>query len=377
MTKPSRKNHFDTDIATTALSISSNIIKDDDHDDKNIETSTIISSCNPVVVTTTTATTAYYSNLVSRFDRWLTFYTNFVSKAGNQDKLLKLLQWSLYMASVSVLELNRKKSADRHNQNNNTVSPISSGLRKLYLEISMARYVIRLLGFPTALEAFRNNSWTIQPSNDDHAIKDTKLNYYYWIGKILAGSMVLYYPTEMLAYVHWMAPQVFPPSLSSPRTGNRWSYISCRFWVLYIIAELLQSIMQRNEISQKLLKEKMEWNHHNNDCRRTTGISIKSFDKIVVVSETSSHDDNSNGEVDSQKNQYDEQQHHDTIIASLTSSYQSNQLQIYRNLLFLLPCINWSLPNWDVQPWLTEKTVNTLMWLESIVCIHQAILNQK
>jgi hypothetical protein len=36
-----------------------------------------------------------------------------------------------------------------------------------------------------------------------------------------------------------------------------------------------------------------------------------------------------------------------------------------------LPCINWSLPNWDIDPMLPENVVNGLMWLESIVCLYQ------
>jgi hypothetical protein len=49
------------------------------------------------------------------------------------------------------------------------------------------------------------------------------------------------------------------------------------------------------------------------------------------------------------------------------------QLQLVRDLLFTLPAIHWSLPHWDTDPWLPEPIVNTLMWLESVVCMVQSI----
>lgn len=122
----------------------------------------------------------------NRIDQWLIFYSKFVSTASNQDKVLKLLQWTLFVASVCVSKL--QKSNNEHENNGVKRRNIASGLSKLYGEISMARYVIRLLGFPTALEAWRTDSWTLDQSRPT----------YRWIGKILAGSMMLYYPTELL-----------------------------------------------------------------------------------------------------------------------------------------------------------------------------------
>lgn len=376
MQSTTNNNSIGVDDANDVLSRS----KEDDK--RDVDKAETIIACHLAAVDNSKT-----NMMISRFDRWLTFYTNFVSKAGNQDKLLKLLQWSLYIASISVLEINHRNRGSNTNKTNHTgssstVNHVSLGLRKLYSEISMARYVIRLLGFPTALEAFRNNSWTIQSNHDNdesNISNNSNKMYYYWIGKVLAGSMVLYYPTELLAYVHWIAPQLFPPSLSSsPRTGNRWSYISCRFWVLYIVAELVQCMMQRKELYQKLFLNNENRKHcqnNNNNNNLSLLSSSSDDDKIVVVSTTgSSHDDPSiNDDNNSFKNNNEESDEHDSLL----SSYRNNQLQIYRNLLFILPCINWSLPNWDIEPWLNEKTNNLLMWFESIVCIHQAIMNQK
>jgi hypothetical protein len=50
---------------------------------------------------------------------------------------------------------------------------------------------------------------------------------------------------------------------------------------------------------------------------------------------------------------------------------RSERLEIIRNLLCTLPTIHWSLPKWDTDPWLTSDLLNTLVWLESVVCLHQ------
>ena len=63
----------------------------------------------------------------------------------------------------------------------------------------------------------------------------------------------------------------------------------------------------------------------------------------------------------------------DTELVAGTQQQQNLRLQILRDLLFTLPAIHWSLPNWDTNPWLSEPIVNTLMWLESVVCMYQGV----
>jgi Peroxisomal biogenesis factor 11 (PEX11) len=247
------------------------------------------------------------------FQQWLPFYVKFCSSAGNQDKLLKVLQWSLWLLAntATTARTSGKKS------------PNQRWMEFLSYEVSWARYVSRLLGFPMALEAAVNDSWTLD--------KSSKL--YRAIGKILSYSMVAYHPLEALAYVQWRKP---PPTNNDTTTPvkskwhqpERWSYLSCRFWLAYVAAELVQCILQwRTLREQKRLLEQS-----NNKTEES--------------------------------------------LAQLNAQLSNTQLQTVRDALFLLPCLTWSLKNWDTKPLLKPHTVTTLMWAESIVCLYQAIRNQ-
>lgn len=210
-------------------------------------------------------------NLLVRILRW---YVRFSASAANQDKLLKLLQWSL------------------------TLLKGQAWPQKVALEISFARYVTRLLGWPSAVEAAVNDSWCVATNNEI---------WHKWVGRILAHSMVLYYPAEHLAYALWMKPNT--ANQNDKRilswTAEKWSYVSCRFWLAYIVAEMAQSMF--------LLKE--------------------------------------------------------------TPPCTNSKLQLTRNALFLLPCINWARSDWDSKPWLKTETVNRIMWAEAIVSMYQAWRN--
>lgn len=219
------------------------------------------------VPTTKTMTESKQKNLLIRILRW---YVRFAASAANQDKLLKLLQWSL------------------------TLLKGKTWPQKVALEISFARYVTRLAGWPSAVEAAVNDSWGI--SNDEF--------WHKWIGRILAYSMVLYYPAEHMAYALWMKPKTADEKRLFSWTAEKWSYVSCRFWLAYILAEMGQSVLQ--------LKEKPSVN---------------------------------------------------------------SKLQLTRNALFLLPCINWARSDWDTKPWMKTATVNRIMWAEAIVSMYQAWLN--
>jgi DMSO/TMAO reductase YedYZ heme-binding membrane subunit len=50
-----------------------------------------------------------------------------------------------------------------------------------------------------------------------------------------------------------------------------------------------------------------------------------------------------------------------------------NKLHILRNIFYILPCVHWSLPNWERKPWLKEGVLNGLLLAESITCIYQSI----
>ena len=266
--------------------------------------------------------------------RWLTFYVKFAGSAGNQDKLLKILQWSLWLMAHT------GGASSRTSHNVNTISK-QQWMSRISDQLSWARYATRLLGFPVAVEAALTDSWTLDKSSP----------VYRTIGKILAYSMVGYHPTEMVAYLQWQKPAP-PPASSSAGFDNQaesavstkrwwhappatWSYISCRFWLVYIGAELTQCILQWREL-------------------RAQKVALEEAKK-----QDSSGDNTSS-----------------SSIPDLNTQLANVQLQTVRNALFLLPCIHWCLPKWDTQPWLRPYTVNALMWGEAVVSLYQAIQNQ-
>lgn len=236
--------------------------------------------------------------VTSLLERLLKRYCSYMSSPLHQDRGLKFLQWTLWLFSKLV----RNPSRSKH-------------LRKLYLDVSFARYVTRLLGFPVALEAALTGSWTPSSERFGSAMK--------WVGRALSWSMAGYYPAEHVAYVQWMLPSAFPPER---RTAERWSYISCRFWLLYVVAEATQCALQWKELAS-----------------------------APTANGKGGHDD------DDDDNKL--------AKADRAAALRKVKVLLTRDLLFLLPCISWSLPNWDTDPWLSETVINTLMWLESVVCL--------
>jgi hypothetical protein len=220
-------------------------------------------------------------------DRFLVHYNKFVSSSANQDKGLKFVQWTLWL--LSRLHPAKKQA-----------------LLKSSFDVSFARYILRFYGMPSALEAIRNSSW-----------EDSKSHLGSTTGKLMAWSMLAYYPLEHIAYVKWTSPELLPNSLNA----NRFSAYSCRFWLMYLIAELIQGSMRL----RRLYQERKEIDD----------------DKL-------------------KKHQ---------IEASITSE----QIQMVRSALFTVPCLHWSLPKWDTEPWLSDGVCNGINWFESVVCLYQAI----
>lgn len=246
-----------------------------------------------------TATTAV-SKVSSRIHRLLQAYITYISKSLHHDRGIKLLQWTLWLTSRILLVRDQPES--------------SAAFRKLYNEFSMARYVSRILGLPAALEAAQSGSWSIQSSHTRYPKLHAAL------GQVMAWSMVGYYPTELLAYLRWTVPSKH----QKPRTAEWWSYWSCRFWLLYILAETCQCGL--------VYKER--------------------FAELQAKASGDGKDDK-------------------LAKAENQQALRYTKLQLLRNALFVLPCVQWSLPNWDTQPWLPENVVHGLMWLESVVCLFQ------
>jgi hypothetical protein len=226
------------------------------------------------------------------FDRFLVQYNTFVSSSANQDKGLKFVQWSLWL--LSRLHPGKKQA-----------------LLKCSFDVSFARYLLRFYGMPSALEAVRNSSW-----------EDSSSSLGRTSGKLMAWSMLVYYPLEHVAYLKWTSPELLPSSLNA----NRFSAYSCRFWLMYLVAELVQgSVRLRRLYHEQMLSED---SREESNCTRREQVQ---------------------------------------------ASIASEQIQILRSALFTLPCLHWSLPNWDRDPWLSDGVCNGINWVESVVSLYQAI----
>ena len=260
--------------------------------------------------------------LVASFDARLQKWARYLQSSTNQDRALKFLQWTLWLVSFILKKRQSSSSSSSSNGENSSISRHSQGLRKLSVDVGFGRYVCRLLGLVGAVEAVRTDSWA--------ASSDKNPKFMQWMGRILAWSMVGYYPAEHVAFAKWMAPEAYSRSKngSGDRSAERWSYLSCRFWLVYVLADLTQGLVQMKELQDKLIKAKSS-------------------------GQDGGDDDDKHGK-------------RQTQLALRQTKYQ-----LTRNALFLFPAIHWSLPNWDRHPWLPESVVNTLMWLESVVCLYQ------
>lgn len=214
-----------------------------------------------------------------RIGRILQAYVKFTSSAANQDKILKVFQYSLWLL------------ARFHSKS------YRSALEKLSDEICWTRYVNRFFGFPASVDGALSGSWA-----------SPKV-----LGKALAWTMIGYYPLEHLAYLKWRVPEICFPGRSDSSLATKASAWSCRFWLAYIVLDILRSTV--------VLPSSVE----------------KDDDKVPL------------------------------------EASQTERLQIVRNVLFFLPAVNWSLPKWDTDPLLSTGVCNTLMWLESVACLYQGL----
>ena len=193
----------------------------------------------------------------------LEFFVTFCNSSTNQDIVIKVLLWPLFLL----------------------------GLDKLAYQVSYARYVTRFLGLPAALDAALHNSWN---ATSENAFFDS---IYRWLGKVLAAAW-------------WM-------------DGNTWSYISCRCWFVYVLADLTQCLLQLVELSQNKFRNKSAY------------------------------------------------------LDVLDLSVLDRLHQMARNVAMLYPSMFWSMPHstTGVHPLLSSSaTVYALMWVEGLLHLHQSLL---
>lgn len=242
-------------------------------------------------------------------DRFLATYGTFSSRTFTADQGLKILQWSSWAISYAT-----------QSNNGNVLSP---NLRKFYGEMSMTRYVLRFYGFFQSLEGYRSGSWA--GGTWDNALIAKIAKY------VMAGSMLCYYPLEHVAYAGWKMPKLVRVD------ANKVSAMSCCFWSAFIVGDFWASCLKWKELKTKLVELRNELaEERKNDVKE---------------------------DIDKFPNKEN----------ALLKQMGHIKLQILRCLLFILPAINWSLPNWTTNPLLGELSVNGLMLAEAYTSVYQSL----
>ncbi|KAL3759525.1 hypothetical protein ACHAWU_000824 [Discostella pseudostelligera] len=293
---------------------------DDDDDDDISSNPSPNSSAAPPAAPTSTSTT------ISSLDQFLSTYCTFSARTFTTDQGLKVLQWSLWALSYMT----------KSNQRNKHLSP---SLRKLYLELSFTRYVLRFYGFLQSLEGYRSGSWAGGGAWKNPLIP--KIAKY-----VLAGSMLFYYPLEHVAYIGWQVPQLVPRV-----NANKFSAISCWFWTVYIVGDFWMNCLKWKELKMKMsdLGERM-----------LTGRTKRGADG----GDANDEKENTVAELQNE-------------VLTIRKSIRHIKLQLTRCLLFILPCINWSLPNWATDPLLDEGPLNGLMLAEAYTSVYQSLCSMR
>jgi hypothetical protein len=307
--------------------------------------------------TTTTTKACDDKRYSSTLKYFLSKYLQFIKIPHRQDSILKTVQYSLWLLSKfyrnTVIPGNTKRHHIPHR--------MSDALMKLSGEISWARYVLRFFGLPAAIDGVDIRSWALENNSKR-------------LGQVMSWTMIAYYPLEHLAYLCYKAPSVswLPycaittsnackndvDSISnndrynhfSSRLASKASAWSCRFWLTYLILDIYRCTLSLRELKQ---------NPHQ---------TSKSDD--LASSSASDKNENNNNNNNNKLTQINKQ---DSEVATVRTDVRTEHLQIVRNILFFLPAVNWSLPNWDTQPWLHNDLVNGLCWIESMVGLLQGV----
>mmetsp|Transcript_14725 Transcript_14725/g.17929 ORF Transcript_14725/g.17929 Transcript_14725/m.17929 type:complete len:320 (-) Transcript_14725:1127-2086(-) len=300
------------------LSSDEDNLSSDDHSDTIGSTKEEEEKVDKLKQTGKSSTKSQLALVVPSFiDKFLQSYSKFTSKSTNTERGIKLLQWSVWLIS-QITKNNPRFSKDT-----------SPSFRKFYNDLSMMRFVLRLYGFPLALDAvLKPGSWAGVPPNGSEW-KDRRIIK---LSNIMAWSMLIYHPLEHIAYANWTMPKLLPKV-----NGNKLCAWSCRFWLVFIVSDWVSSHLKNSELEgekQLLL------------CK----YSATDFDD-------------------------EEKQKVASDIQTIEKSMKINRLQILRNICFAPPCYNWSLDNWATDPVMSENAVNGFSLAEAIVCMYQTLLS--
>ena len=276
----------------------------------------------------------------SKLDNFLNTWVSFSAKTFTADQGLKVLQYSTWAVCY----------AARSRRGN-----LSPGLRKLYSELSMTRYVFRMYGFFQSLEGYRSGSWAGGTWDNPLISKIAKY--------LLAGSMIFYYPLDHLAYAGWQMPKLVRVN------SNKVSQISCLFWSIYTISDLWVSCLKWEELKKKLgsLESTLTGEKKNDDIEAV--VSYVFFSCILLICHAESNQFIFRRRTFPKKKQADAVKQKVNLINKI----RHTKLQLVRCLLFVLPCINWSLPKWATDPMLSELHLNGLCLAEAYASVYQSL----
>lgn len=218
-----------------------------------------------------------------------------------------------------------------------TVKSLSSGLSKLYLQTLTSRYCIRLVNGPSSVfDAIRYDSWAYPPL-PELPLAETEYPYtreshpsVRAVEKTMPYTMLGYYPTEYVAYASWFFPGLLhngdAPPAGSLRDSGKWksadffSAVSCSFWLMYIVADI---VVQSERV------------------HRITAILGK-----LRAGETPAEGG---------------------LVADLEAQLYNSKVLLGREVLSLLPAFAWSFEDVAANPRVPNAAINSLMWLESIL----------
>eukprot|EP00529_Nitzschia_sp_RCC80_P020713 CAMPEP_0113505248 /NCGR_PEP_ID=MMETSP0014_2-20120614/35201_1 /TAXON_ID=2857 /ORGANISM="Nitzschia sp." /LENGTH=401 /DNA_ID=CAMNT_0000400519 /DNA_START=113 /DNA_END=1318 /DNA_ORIENTATION=+ /assembly_acc=CAM_ASM_000159 len=339
------------------------------------------------------------------FRQLLAKYLRLMATPSGQDSILKVVQYSLWILSRFYLVRRPRGSGGSAAgaAAGAFATETSKSLASLSGEISWARYVLRFFGLAPSIDGMYTGSWGmtgITTIDDDDSFNkathrdvnsssssSSKTGFRLWwsllegtvtskrLGKILAWTMIGYFPLEHAAYLQWKAPNlrgwnIGPSSWrrrnritgrsnntdryqndvchvdTKPLTnyGSMLSAWSCRFWLAFILLDIIKAgkALRRTQLLEEQRKLETENDQNNYDTKDPGG--SKGDGDVALPSPN-----------------------------ELESVAKTQKYAIVRNLLYVLPAIGWSLPKWDTEPWLSDDTMFGLCWLEAVVGFYQQI----
>lgn len=286
--------------------------------------------------------------------RILSQYLRFISTPARQEAILKTVQYTLWILSRFYQQRQRRRG-------DIGTSAAAASLAALSGELSWTRYILRFFGWPACFDGIATGSWgmTGVAALDNDADGKTNDNFSVKLGKALAWTMVVYFPLEHAAYLQWKAPGLQLPSwrwwgrktsqrgdgdtCRATATNKNYAFQlsawSCRFWLGFIILDIIKSVRVLQKIQQ--LEQQDQDGTKDTDEKQAQNETV---DTVLVPTRAQTD-----------------------LVA------RGQRLKLVRNLLYVLPTIHWSLPKWDSQPWLSDDIVNGLCWVESLVGLYQNV----